>query len=273
MKTTPVWRLARGIAMAALVVLSAHASPSLDAPDYKTLDGASAAQGNALSGDIIKTTAAPVLRIYRTESAAPLGTVLLFPGGGYRLLAMKWEGEGTAAALTQKGYDVVILEYHVLDNPDVAALPESSRMTKTRDLALDDALKAYRLLRIHGAEWKLHLNRLVVMGYSAGGHLAARMVQALPAEEQPSDLVLIYPAYLDKTVAGQGGPEVLPPAKPSRLHVLFGDQDNAGWIKGCQAYNAEWERAGGRASMVLLPGLAHGFGPSRLDALTDFFQP
>lgn len=242
-------------------------------PEYVALDGSPVAQGNTLDGDSIKTFSAPVLRIYRTGSESPKGTVLLFPGGGYRLMAMKWEGERTVAALTQKGFDVVILEYHVLDNPDVTSLPESARMAKTRDLALEDALKAYHLVRAQGAGWKLHLNRLALMGYSAGGHLAARTAQHLGADEQPADLVLIYPAYLDKTLPGTNTPEVVPPAKPSRLFVLFGDQDNAAWIKGCQGYVAEWQRAGGQASVVMIPGLGHGFGAAKLDALTAFFQP
>ncbi len=128
----------------------ARAALPLRAPEFITLDGTPAGSGNALDGDNIKVLTSPVLRIYHTQSASPQGTVLLFPGGGYRWLAMKWEGEGTAAALTEKGFDVVILEYHVLDNQDVAALPESSRMAKTRELALEDALKAYRLIRREG---------------------------------------------------------------------------------------------------------------------------
>nr|WP_237763917.1 alpha/beta hydrolase [Terrimicrobium sacchariphilum] len=186
---------------------------------------------------------------------------------------MKWEGEKTADALMQKGFDVVILEYHVLDNPDVAALPESGRMEKTRELALEDALKAYRLLRTRGPEWNLHMDRLAVMGYSAGGHLAARLAQHLTPAELPSDLVLIYPAYLDKPLRSGGGREVVPPEKTGRLYVLFGDQDNAGWIRGCQDYVADWERAGGKATVVFLPGLGHGFGASKIEALNDFFRP
>jgi len=274
MKTPLIGRLVCVAAIAGCFeVCSIEAAPPLSAPEYLALDGTPSTQGNPFSGDNIKAFSSPVLRIYRTQSAISQGTVLLFPGGGYRWLAMKWEGEGTAAALTERGFDVAILEYHVLENPDVAALPESTRMAKTRDLALDDALKAYRLIRTRGSEWKLHLNRLAVMGYSAGGHLAARTVQNLHPEEQPADLVLIYPAYLDKTRPGQGGPEVVPPGKPSRLYVLFGDQDNSGWIKGCQDYVAEWDRAGGKSSVTLLPGLGHGFGASRLDALGGFFQP
>lgn len=274
MKISLICRLVCFAALAGFFEIpSAEAAPQLSAPEYVELDGTPTPQGNPLSGDNIKTFGSPVLRLYRTLSTVPQGTVLLFPGGGYRWLAMKWEGEGTAAALNEKGFDVVILEYHVLENPDVAALPESARMAKTRDLALDDALTAYRLIRTRGSEWKLHLNRLAVMGYSAGGHLAARTVQNLHPEEQPADLVLIYPAYLDKTIPGQGGPEVVPPGKPARMYVLFGDQDNAGWIKGCQDYATEWDSAGGKSSVTLLPGLGHGFGPSRLDALGGFFQP
>lgn len=274
MKCPLICRMVCLVALAGyFVIRSASAAEQLGDPDYIALDGTPAVQGNALSGDKIDVFGSPVLRIYRTRSESPKGTVLLFPGGGYRLLAMKREGKDTAAVLTQKGFDVAILEYHVLNNPDVAALPESARMAQTRELALDDAFKACRLIRAQGGDWKLHLNRLAVMGYSAGGHLAARAVQNLSPEEQPSDIVLIYPAYLDKMLPGQGGPAVIPPTKPTRLYVLFGDQDNAGWLKGCQDYVDGWERAGGKATVVLLPGLGHGFGPSRLEALGDFFQP
>lgn len=131
-------------------------------------------------------------------------------------------------------------------------------------------MKAYHLLKSEAARLKLHTDRFAIMGYSAGGHLSARVAQSLPDAEQPTDVILIYPAYLDKTLPGGSDPAVVPPQKPKRLFAMIGDKDNAAWITGCEAYVKAWQAAGGAATFVLLPGAPHGFGATRLDALKPF---
>ena len=77
-----------------------------------------------------------------------------------------------------------------------------SRPARTRATVLADALAAWRLIKAKTARLGLHGGRFGVMGYSAGGHLAARLTSYLSAAEQPDDVMLIYPAYLQETNSG-----------------------------------------------------------------------
>lgn len=99
------------------------------------------------------------------------------------------QGSRTAQALNGFGYAVAMLEYHV------------GAGAKSREQALDDAETAWRLLKEKPDALRFKSSRLVVMGYSAGGHLAARLVQQLPANQQPDDVILVYSAYLEETAA------------------------------------------------------------------------
>ena len=135
-----------------------------------------------------------MLGVTRTTQAESQGTVLLLPGGGYSILDEQNEGSRTAQTLNGFGYDVAMLEYHV------------GAGAKSRDQALEDAQAAWRLLQEKPEVLGVKGKRSIVMGYSAGGHLAARLVQALSEKQQPDDLVLVYPAYLEETAADSKAP-------------------------------------------------------------------
>ena len=215
-----------------------------------TLDG-TAAQGNPVvaADGFIHRVEKPVLHLMRTAAAAPKGTILLFPGGGYHILAIGHEGIGTAEFLNQQGFDVAVLEYTIASGP------------ATRDRALNDALTGWRLIRGRAQALGLHGNRFGVMGYSAGGHLAARLTATLPAAEQPDDVILIYPAYLHEPAAGTHLPAVRPPpAPPGRLFALIAANDRAEWVASCRDYAGVWKETGGAVQLELLKDGGHGFG-------------
>jgi acetyl esterase/lipase len=226
----------------------------LDAPgaEFISLDGKPMAAGNPIEDSpgarLVLRFKAPVLWLLRTKAAKPSGTVLLCPGGAYICLEMQREGENTARALNEMGFDVVILEYHI-----GSGAPE-------RDLALADALEAFRLVKAKGVALGLHPARMELMGYSAGGHLAARTAAALGPREQPDGVILVYPAYLDERAAGTNKPRVAPPAKPGRLFGAIAANDHPEWVKGCEEYVEAWKSAGGCADFHLLPEGGHGFG-------------
>jgi acetyl esterase/lipase len=229
-----------------LLASPAHAAPE----EFRTLTGAPATAGNTVGADgHIRAVTTPLLHLFRTQAAAPKGTVLLFPGGAYYLLAAVNEGSSTARFLNAQGYDTALLEYPVSAGPN------------TREFALAAALKAYRLIQAKPAALGLHAGRLGIMGYSAGGHLAARTAQSLKPAEQPTDLILIYPAYLNETELGSPTPKVGPPAaKPGRLFVLIAANDNADWVKSSRTFADAWTAAKGKAEYQLLPDGGHGFG-------------
>lgn len=235
------------------IAVGAPASPPESAHQWFAIDGTPAFAGNPVGEDgLIRTVSSSVLGVTRAAgTSAPEGTVLLFPGGGYHLLDVRNEGANTAKMLNGFGYDVAMLEYHV------------NAGAKTRELALDDAVAAWRVLTKNPQKLGVHIRRLVIMGYSAGGHLAARLVERLAATggRPPDDVVLVSPAYLDEHALGANTALVEPPPRPhARLIAFLAANDRPEWVNGCKRYVRQWQESGGYAVLHALKDGAHGFG-------------
>ncbi len=116
----------------------------------------------------------------------PLPAALVCPGGGYAGLAMDYEGTEVAQWLNSNGLSAFVLEYRVAPHRHPAPL--------------HDAQQAIRLIRTHAVEWGLDPARLGILGFSAGGHLAATAsthYDTTPGLDAPSARpdfsILIYP--------------------------------------------------------------------------------
>ena len=223
---------------------------AVEAPACVALDGTPLASSNPPGqSERIERVERPLLQLKRTTAAVPHGTVLVLPGGGYQRLAIDHEGLATAAFLNQQGYDAAILEYTIAAGPG------------TRDQALADGLAAWRLIRGSTENLALHGGRFALLGYSAGGHLAARITASVDAEEQPDFLALVYPAYLEEAAADTAGPAVQPPKTPTgKLFVLIAANDRSEWVAGCRDYCSAWRDRGGAAQFIVLADGGHGFG-------------
>lgn len=192
----------------------------------------------------------PILLLRKTSWSKSRGTILVLPGGGYHALAVMHEGLLVTEFLNNQGFDAAILEYSIGAKPSV------------RNRALRDAHTAWRLLRDRGHEWGLAKPTVGVMGFSAGGHLAARLVHESRPGQWPPMVMLIYPAYLEEHAGPQGiDPGVAPPKDcKSRVFVLIGNQDKPQWVIGAKAYAEACKQNGQWVDFHLLPGAGHGFG-------------
>jgi len=209
---------------------------------YVSLSGEDLPKGNPVETDgTISQFKTPLLHLTRTKSKTPKGTILLLAGGDYKVLNVKNQGEKITQFLNTEGFDVAQLEYHIGNN------------LSTRNLALIDALQAYRFLKTSQKALGLRGDRLHIMGIASGGHLAARTVQKLGEKEQPDDLILISPTNLDETSKGTVFPAVMPPVQPTaRLFTSFSAGDNKDWIRSCQEYTKVWKGYDGQATFNLL---------------------
>jgi acetyl esterase/lipase len=112
----------------------------------------------------VANVASPELRIF--PSLRPTGqAVLVIPGGGYQFVSVENEGAEFAARLNERGYTVFVLVYR---------LP-SEGWQRGEDVPLQDAQRAMRVIRANAARWKIDARTLAVVGFSAGGHLAATL--------------------------------------------------------------------------------------------------
>lgn len=192
----------------------------------------------------IKDVGTAQLEIYPTAAKESKGTVMIAPGGGYSILAVDHEGRNVAKLLNEDGWDAAVLLYHVSAGP------------ATRDLALADAKKALALLQKRGAEFKLSTKKVGVLGFSAGGHLTARLAHETEKSNPVQFVILMYPGYLVDKDSGKLLEEVAPIKVPTFAYVAGDDK----LAPGSVAYDAASQALGNQHELHKPEHGGHGFG-------------
>lgn len=107
----------------------------------------------------------PTLEYFKPNPEKATGTaIILIPGGGYSVVVYQGEGVGNAKALAKQGIAAFVLKYR---------LPNDELMVEKKIGPLQDAQQAIKLVRENFEKWGLDKNKIGIMGFSAGGHLAA----------------------------------------------------------------------------------------------------
>jgi len=197
----------------------------------------------------------PMLTVYKAPNASgPVPAMIVSPGGGYGGLAYTKEGLEIASWLNSLGITALVLKYRVPAN---------------RDGAFQDIQRACRLARLHAGDWGIEANKLGVIGFSAGGHLSARLSNnftesAYPAIDdadplscRPDFAVLVYPAYLE--VKGQLPPE-LPVTARTPPTLIVHNADDLAFSPGSKVYDAALTAAGVPHQFLFYPTGGHGYG-------------
>lgn len=224
----------------------------------------------------------PALEVYLPDRSIATGkAVLIFPGGGYTILAYEWEGTEFAKWLQSHGIAGIVVKYR---------LPLSESLTDSKEVPLLDAQRAIRLTRHHAEEWGLDPAQIGVMGFSAGGHLASTLstqydhqiaretdrVDTLSA--RPDFSVLGYPviSFRDvsahsgsrKNLLGEDAPEELVDRFSSELNVtadtpptflVHGQYDEVVPVENSFLYFNALHRHGVPVSLHVYPVDGHGF--------------
>lgn len=190
------------------------------------------------------------------KPGAPL--ILIAPGGGYSGLADGHEGDEVAKRLNAFGCAAVILRYRV---------PRRDPL-QPWVVPLLDAREALKTLRVRATEWNADPKKIGILGFSAGGNLAARLAYA-PAEAaalRPDFAVLIYPAYLfEKDQPGsvlRAGPDgVVPPPGAKPVPAFFAHSaDDRIPAEGSMALAAKLKSLGGSTEVHVWAQGGHGWG-------------
>ncbi|AWH86906.1 alpha/beta hydrolase [Flavobacterium album] len=114
---------------------------------------------------IISNVSVPTLTVYKPVKPSPMkSSVIICPGGGYGILASGHEGADVARVLNSWGVTAFVLKYR---------LPNDATMNDKSIGPLQDVQRALQMVREHAAEWNIDVSKIGVMGFSAGGHLAA----------------------------------------------------------------------------------------------------
>lgn len=143
---------------------------------------------------IVSEISVPALLIFRPEKPAPSRTaVIIFPGGGYHINAIKHEGLDIAKQLNEWGVTAFVVKYRI---------PSDATMINKEIGPLQDAQQAISLVRENATKWNIDPEKIGIMGFSAGGHLASTAAThykrpVLPESKnhnlRPDFLILGYP--------------------------------------------------------------------------------
>jgi len=167
-------------------------------------------QEQAISTDIVRIgkVQVPKIEVYLPNKRSVTGqAVIICPGGGYSILAYDWEGTDVAKLLNAHGIAAIVLKYR---------LPDSLSSTAPDQVPLMDAKQAMRIVREKAASWNINPNKIGIMGFSAGGHLASTLSTHFEEETKPNFSILIYPVIsMDKSIAHMGSRNNLIGKQPS----------------------------------------------------------
>jgi acetyl esterase/lipase len=232
----------------------------------------------------------PNLTIFLPEN--PTGeAVVICPGGGYGGLAINHEGYDVAKRFNENGIAAFVLKYR---------LPNSKISTKPHLSPIQDLQKAIDIVRNRAAEWKIDQNKVGVIGFSAGGHLAStagthfdrQYIQSESGNLRPDFMILIYPVITSDTTFTHSGSmkNLLGENPPAELLKEFSNEkqitkatppaflvhstdDKVVSVKNSIVFAEELAKNSILFEMHIFPKGGHGYGMYNSTTKTEWFTP
>jgi len=213
----------------------------------------------------------PTMTVYSPKGSNTRAAIVVFPGGGYNVLAIDLEGTEICDWLTSKGITCVLLKYRV---PCVKSGPYRDCRT-----ALQDAQRTVGLVRFHAAQWHIDPHKIGVLGFSAGGHMVAaisnhfekRLYPIIDAADKescrPDFAVALYPGHLavpEKDFALN--PDIRVSSKTPPTFLLQAEDDPIDPVENSRVYYAALRKAGVPAEMHVFVNGGHAFGLRRTES-------
>jgi acetyl esterase/lipase len=207
----------------------------------------------------------PTMTVYSPKGRNTGASVVVFPGGGYNVLAIDLEGTEACDWLTSKGITCVLLKYRV---PCVKSGPYRNCLT-----ALQDAQRTVGLLRFRAADWHIDPHKIGVLGFSAGGHMVAamstqfekRLYPAVDAADKescrPDFAVALYPGHLARQF--ELNPDIHVTSQTPPTFLLHAQDDSTDPVENSLVYYSALRRAGVLAEMHVFAKGGHAFGLRR----------
>jgi acetyl esterase/lipase len=251
-----------------------NAQPAAGAEVTKT-------ENNPVAGkpwNYVENVSRPTLTVYSPTGMNTGAAVVVFPGGGYQILAIDLEGTEVCDWLTSKGITCVLLKYRVPNSGMHWDERCKCQIHPKAPAALEDAQRTLGLVRLHAAEWHIDPHKIGVLGFSAGGHLVAavsthfthRMYPAVDAADKescrPDFAVALYPGHLwindDKF---ELNPDIHVTSQTPPTFLVQAEDDNVDSVRNSLVYYIALKNAGVPVEMHLYAHGGHAFGLRRTE--------
>lgn len=213
----------------------------------------------------------PQIEVFLPNKKSANGqAVIICPGGGYARLSYDWEGTDIAKLLNTHGIAAFVLKYR---------LPDSLSSSAPDQVPLMDAKQAIRIVRARAQEWNIKPNHVGIMGFSAGGHLAATLSTHFDQDTRPDFSILVYPVIsMDKSIAHIGSRNNLIGMQPTAAlikmysnefnvtattpptFIIHATDDTSVPVENSLLYYQALKNNKVAAEMHLFPTGGHGFG-------------
>lgn len=219
----------------------------------------------------VSNVSRPTITLYSPTGGATGAAVVVFPGGGYSIVAIDLEGTEACDWLVSKGITCVLLKYRV---PCAKTGPYRDCLT-----ALQDAQRALGIVRFHAAEWHVDPRKVGVLGFSAGGHMVAaisthwakRLYPPVDAADtlscRPDFAMALYPGHIavDERKFAQN-PDIRVTSRTPPTFIVQAEDDPVDPVENSIVYHAALRKAGVPVELHLFATGGHAFGLRRTSA-------
>jgi acetyl esterase/lipase len=266
---TAVWQPAAGHTQIPLWPGTPPDAKPVPGPEYVKTDPKSLIAGKPVAA--VSNVSQPTMTVYAPTGKNTGAAVVVFPGGGFQILAIDLEGTEVCDWLTSQGITCVLLKYRVPSKPYVWQCNCRPHNFSISVPSLQDAQRTLKLVRFHAAEWHIDPHKIGVLGFSAGGYLVAeastnfkrhwyKPLDAADKEDsRPDFAVAIYPGHLatDDDVLN---PNVAVPRDAPPTFLLQAEDDTVDGVNQSFVYYAALKNAGVPVEMHLYAQGGHAFG-------------
>lgn len=228
----------------------------------------------------VRNVTQPTMTVYAASGRNTGVAVIVFPGGGYKDLAIDLEGTEVCDWLTRMGITCVVLKYRVPDSGPHWEAGCDCHVDPKAPLALEDAQRTVGLVRHHASQWQVDPHKIGVLGFSAGGHLVADLsthwekrsyplVDAADKEScRPDFAVALYPGHMrEKTTREFELNPTLPVSRDTPSTFLLQAEDDPVDDPGnALVYYLALRKAGVPAELHYYAHGGHAFGLRRTNS-------
>jgi acetyl esterase/lipase len=221
---------------------------------------------------VVTNVTKPTLTVFKPSAESRNGTgVVICPGGGFMALSISSEGTDVAKYLSARGVTAFVLKYRLAHTGEDATKEFTAlyadrpkfmeTVGKVIPLAVADGLAAMTYVRQHASEWGVSPDRVGIIGFSAGGRVAAGVAFHYSPESRPAFVAPIY--------AGGEWKDVSVPEDGPPMFIAAATDDSLGLAPVSVALYEKWTGAKKSAELHMYAKGGHGFGMRKQNLPTD----